>query len=464
MMHAARSLPRLLFGFVLFVSLLSVGRAQEFIDTLGRWKELDLSGVSTSGAMPRSILAHQGIILIGREGGSILRGIDSGERWTEVGAGKGAPANLKTTWDLAYLDTTTGADHILGIARFDAGTPYGAMIESTDGGVTWKESTSLPFLNAHLARPVDSLMMYGRPQLEFLRDTVTNARVGFLWSGVGLWRSMDTGRTWVKDPNIAAVYDLWMIDSRYGAGFVKLNGDIYLGDIASTQNGGATWRSVLRIPDDQWRFPMGYAFERNSIRILIADRHKNLSRWMYFYSDDRGNQFRRIDHASSLRPLWGTAIWLDTADIHVVGDGMSLQHSPNGAWDFFLLRDTLNDYIQNDLLVFVLPKAPISARDNRYIYSAGPDDRAFRWRFAEPGPRLQASVPRVAGSAPIERHGNRLVSPEGSQLSVVDVLGRIVRSSSDGTIVLQGLAAGPYLAVTRSRNGDVQSVGIIVGN
>lgn len=462
MTSLATSIRLSVYALLLFGALPSGGRAQEFIDTLGRWKELDLSGVSTSGAMPRSIIAHQGMILIGRERGSILRGIDSGETWAEVGAGKGAPANLMTTWDLTFLDTTSEPGHLFGIARFDGGAPYGAMIESTDGGVTWKESTPLPFLNAHLARPVDSLMMYGRPQLEFLRDTVTNARVGFLWCGVGLWRSTDTGRTWVKDPNIAAVYDLWMIDSRYGAGFVKLNGDIYLGDIASTQNGGATWRSILRIPDDQWRFPMGYAFERNSIRILIADRHKNLSRWMYFYTDDRGNQFRKIDHASSRRPLWGTAIWLDTADIHVVGDGMSLQHSPNGAWDFFLLRDTLENYIQNDLLVYVLPKAPISARDHRYIYSAGPNDRAFRWRYAEPGPRLQASTPLAARNSAIERHGDILVAPDDSELSIVDLLGRVVLSSADGHLSLGPLSAGPYLAVVRSRKGEVKSMGIIV--
>lgn len=462
-MTFAASSTRFLFHFLVSVcGSLSSLSAQEFIDTLGRWKELDLSGVSTSGALPRSIIAHRGMVLIGREKGSILRGIDSGEVWVEAGAGKGAPANLLTTWDLAFLDTTSQPNHLFGIASFGGAPPYTALIESTNGGVSWRESTPLPFLNTHLARPVDSMMMHGRPQIDFLRDTVTNARVGFLWSGVGLWRSNDTGRSWVKDPAIAEVYELWMIDSRFGAGFVKLNGDIYLGDISSTQDGGRTWRSVLRIPDDQWRFPMGYAFERNSIRILIPDRHKNFSRWIYLHSDNKGIQFRRFDRAPSQRPLWGTAIWLDTADIHLVGDGMALQHSPNGAWDFFLLRDTLADYLQSDLLVLVLPKGPVSARDNRYIYSAGPDDRAFRWRFAEPGPHLQASVSDRSPIALFGLRGTMLSAPDGADLRVIDFLGRVILSSRTNTLSLASLPAGPYLAVTRLRSGEVRSSGIVV--
>lgn len=453
-----------IFSFVVLTGSMRSLLAQEFIDTLGRWKELDLSSVSQSGAMPRCILAHRGVVLVGREEGSILRGTDTGEVWAEVGAGNGAPANLTTTWDLAFLDTATQPNVVYGIARIGGGTPYGTLIVSTDGGVTWSESTPLPFLNAYLGRPVDSIQMFGRPRIAFLRDTVSNRRAALLWCGAGLWRSEDTGRTWTKDPNIASVYDLWMIDRYVGAGFVKMVGDIYLGDIASTRDGGLTWRSSLRIPDDQNRFPLGYAFQGESIRIIVPDRHKNFARWAYFATDNRCLSWERRDHAPALRPLWGTAIWLDTADIHLVGDGMSLQHSPNGSATFVLLHDTVENYIQNDLSVYVLPKAPISARDNRYIYSVGPNDRAFRWRYAEPGPRLRASVPYASDQTTIEHVGDRLIVRGGVDVRLVDMLGRSLFECevTPDPISLAGLRTGLYYAVVRSLDRTVRSVPLVL--
>jgi len=466
-MSSTRYLLRRLAPHVLvFCFALCGAQAQEFLDTLGRWKDLDLSGVSTSGAMPRSIIAHQGMILVGREGGSILRGIDTGEIWSEVGAGSGAPADLQAVWSFDFLDTATDANRIYGVARFGTGgTRHTAMIHSSDAGRTWSESTPLPFLDAYYTRPVDTVLINGHPRIDFVADTVTGARVLFLYCGVGLWRSLDTGRTFSKESSVVAAYQLWMANSRVGAGFIKPVGQIYLGDLAMTFDGGATWRSIFRIVDDQNRFPMGYAIDGRHLRVVIPDRHKNFERWTYWATDDGGLSWgRRDDFPAPRRPLWGTAFWLDTADIHVVCDGAAIQHSPDGARGFHLLHDTVPNMILSELLVLVLPKAPIAARDNRYIYIVGPDDRAFRWRFANPGPRLQASVPTGERGNLIEHRGDRLRAPGSIALRVIDLLGRDVISTDQEELSLNVLRSGTYLAVVRLRDGSVNSMPIVVVN
>jgi photosystem II stability/assembly factor-like uncharacterized protein len=462
---------RLLLSTVVLLLLVlpRVGRlhAQEFLDTAGRWKSLNISSLSAQ--IPRSITAFNATLVVGREAGSIIWSLDSGENWQEVPAAN-LPASINTVWSVAFVDTGRSPDHLVGVATFTpTGSPrYVAAIESRDRGVHWSEVSRIEahdnFLFNQGISPIwtlDSVLKYGQPTLQFLDDTVARRRIGFLSSGAGLWITNDTCRSWVRRSDVLAVHMLHMATPLRGFGFVRVSTQRFLGDLASTTDGGLTWRRFFEIIDDSYRWPMGAALNDHSYRILSPNRHQDLEKWSYWRSDDAGATWSEYKGAGAPRPLWGGAFWLDTADIHIVGDGTVLLHTYDATNNIFMLRDSTVGYTQSHLELHPLPKGPIAARDNRYIYFTGPGKLAARWRFAEPGPRVIASTgsgdaTTGSGGARFERVGSRLVvgGASGRVAAVVlyDLLGR-ERRRGVAEVEMAGLERGGYLVVVQEDGG-----------
>lgn len=423
----------------LIVLVVAPAGAQEFLDTAGRWKSLTLPGGSSPQIAPRAMVALRGHVVIGREGRSVLVSRDSGETWRNTGGA--LPADLQTVWALAHPDTLNAPQRILGVAATGASGAQVRLIESTDGGDTWRDAGRLAELDVLFTVPTDTMRLYGPPAMLFVDNASGSGRTGFLYSAAGLFASTDNGATWSRRGSARAFRALAMRDEANG---IAALGDYRTGTaisatpggIAWTSDGGATWTQTYGFSDGGFYQHLTLkTFSSTQYRAFVPERFQNYMDWRLLRSSDAGRTWGDYRGRQARRPLYGVAFWRDTTDLHVVSDGAILQHAADGGELFYLLRDTAAGYWQTplDLIPGYVTRAPIAATDGRYLYFTVPGNRAARWRMAsiEPLSSVTVEVP-VEGLSirpnPVRSEGARI--DLGARLAgareivVVDVLGR----------------------------------------
>lgn len=463
--------PIRLFTVVALLAALGAAEsvAQEFLDTAGRWRSLSLPSGASPQIAPRAMVALRGHVVIGREGRSLLVSRDSGESWTNAGAA--LPAEAQTVWSLVHPDTTGTPARILGVAATGGTSARAMLIESTDGGSTWRDAGTLPELDALFRVPVDTMRLYGPPEMLFVDNSSGQGSTGFIYSAVGLLASTDGGASWSRRGTPRAFRAMSMHD--------ELNGIAALGDhvpatvlsslpggIAWTSDGGETWTQTYGFSDGGFFQHITLkAFSATQYRAFVPERFQNYMDWRLLRSSDAGRSWGEYLGRQSRRPLYGRAFWRDTTDIHVVSDGAILQHAADGGELFYLLRDTTQGYWQTplDLIPGYVTRAPIAATDGRYLYFTVPGNRAARWRMASIEPLAAiGSDATDAGMAivpnPVDASGGRLLlgakTTAAGELLIVDLIGRIHgrRSIEPGltSIALPGaLEPGAYIAILR---------------
>jgi photosystem II stability/assembly factor-like uncharacterized protein len=148
-------------------------------------------------------------------GGTIFRTTDKGQHWLEIGK---AYASVNAL-------TVNAKGHIF------AGTDYpGAVVRSTDNGMTWEKKTNgLDQLTIHtLAVEPDGSILAG---------------AGESWENVGLYRSKDNGDNWYNVP----VVSTWESEEWVYSIAVSSKGDILLGTLGGvylSTDSGSTFRRV----------------------------------------------------------------------------------------------------------------------------------------------------------------------------------------------------------------------------
>jgi photosystem II stability/assembly factor-like uncharacterized protein len=452
--------------------------AQEFLDTAGRWKTLALPGGTGGGGgeerfVPRSMVALRGHVVIGREDRSVLVSRDSGETWTSVG--NALPPEIQNVWALAHPDTSGAPNRIVGVAMTAAS--QARLIESSDGGITWRDAGRLPELDVLFAAPLDTMRLYGPPAIIFVPDAVGSGRTGFIYSAAGILVSTDGGTTWTRRGAARPVRAMAMVDDRNG---IAAFGDYTPGTLLSsspggihwTSDGGETWTMSYEFTDGGfYQYLTLTTFSATDMRAFVPERFQNYMDWRLLRSVDGGRSWGVHLGRQSKRPLYGRAFWRDTADIHVVSDGAILQHAADGGELFYLLRDTANGYWQTplDLIPGYVTKAPIAATDGRYLYFTVPGNRAARWRMASMEPFASVDHESSGDGAisvvpnPTNREGARIEiagsTARARELLVVDGLGRVVLrrtvSASQGVVAFSTaeLGVGTYTAIVRSPSG-----------
>ena len=443
-------------------------RAQEFLDTAGRWKSLTLP-VKDPLARPQTIISHRGHVVIGCQARHVFVSRDSGETWTDVG--EALPEGLTTVWTLAYPDTTSPL-RILGIAT-TAAPQQAWMIESSDGGITWRNHQRLAELDALFAmRPLE-IVALGMPVLSFVGSSSGGPPAGFIHSATGLLASSDGGTTWSRRASSFAIRAMEMSDERNGvASLIEFPLDTSsaaksFGGISWTSDGGATWTRSYGFPDGGFfQFHMYKAFSKTEIRAFIPERYQNYLDWRLLSSSDGGRSWNDYRGIRARRPLFGPVFWRGTLDLHIICDGAIIQHSSDGGERFFLLRDTSSGWPVTNLDYLLYASAPISATDGRYIYLAAGTNVA-RWRMADMQPPY-ASADATADARTMD-NGGLIITPNpvrhASQLTIaseveglreiviVDALGRVratIDAEGHSTVSLpRDLSTGRYTAIGR---------------
>jgi len=129
---------------------------------------------------------------------TVWRSDDAASTWTKVFEGQTGGDDFKTVLDIEFVDD--GADTVA-LAPFDdtSSTQEGGVLRSTDGGLTWTESSSgLPAGTQPIAvesSPTD-------PSTFFLGDRDTGAGNG------GVHVTTDAGLTWARTGFVGSVTDL----------------------------------------------------------------------------------------------------------------------------------------------------------------------------------------------------------------------------------------------------------------
>lgn len=453
--------------------------AQEFLDTAGRWKQLSLPPVN--GVVPRAMIAHNGRVLIGRNLRSIIVSRDSGETW--IDAGSTLPAEITTVWALAFVDTIGAPNHILGISTTSGAPVRVRTIESTDGGLTWRGGIALPELDVLFTVDLDTMRLYGPPQMLFVANASGIGRTGFIYSAAGLFATTDNGATWTRRGRAVAIRALSMANEQVGiAALGEHQPNTTLssqpGGLWWTSDGGATWTQSYTFSDGGfYQYITLRAFSSTSFRAFVPERFQNYLDWRLLRSTNGGRTWDEHRGRQARRPLYGLAVLRDTTDVHVVSDGAILQHSGNGGELFYLLRDTtVTPWWQTPLddIPGYVTKAPVAAYDRQYLYFTV-FNTAARWRMASVEPRSGVDVegrlaaqimvaPNPTNGAARLRIESRLTDVD--ELLIVDALGEVrcrLRVDDDGFAELSPgmLPQGRYVAVARTRHAVLHNAFVI---
>jgi hypothetical protein len=317
---------------------------------------------NASGGLPRSILAHRGHVVVGRNYGSLLVSSDAGLTWKDVDLEGGTPDRMAVVWALSYVDSNTaGVNSIRGVASFVEydGRTYYAIIASSNGGATWTKGMELPQLTGA-----------GSTIAMTFANSVEIDPVGFLTSSKGLLVSTDEGVTWTLRDTIA-LRSLVMSSMTEGVG-TTLDG------IYRTSNAGTSWTKVQPLTANRNR-PVGLrAFSSDIYRGLFPDRTLVSKTWDLAASTAAAS-WSVSEHSGAPRPLDGYGYWIDPQNIYVVGRGATIQSSSDGGASFTLKQDTVGAFKGTSGWI-------VATSDSNHYYVIGAGNVAGRWSFFETPP------------------------------------------------------------------------------
>lgn len=302
-------------------------------------------------ALPvRSMLARDGLLIEARGKHAVRVSRDDGESWTDRGSVTGElPDNLNMFFTFAWYDSAAAPDRAFGVAAFvpESEEPYAAVLETTDGGMTWKEHGKIEGADIY---------NMNTPAMQFVPALTGGNRIGFLNLGSGLYRSSDEGRSWQRIRTWNGAFTrpaLLMVDERRGVMF-----DYAASLLFQTVNGGVDWLPITWPDGIKASYPPDGPSLVDGARVAIPIQDQNGKTYL-FHSDDMGTnwQYRRITlpfHGS------GPWIWQDTQRLYMYGGG-SLYYSGDAGATFTAVQALP---VMSDTEY----PPPLVGRDGRYFY------------------------------------------------------------------------------------------------
>lgn len=302
-------------------------------------------------ALPvRSMLARDGLLIEARGKHAVRVSRDDGESWIDRGGVTGElPDNLNMFFAFAWYDSANAPDHAFGVAAFvpESEEPYAAVLETTDGGITWEEHGRIEGADIY---------NMNTPTIRFVPSVTDENRIGFLNLGSGLYRSTDEGRSWQRIKTWSSAFTrpaLVMLDERRGVMF-----DYAAGMLFQTVNGGADWLPITWPDGIKASYPPDGPSLAGGSRIAIPVQDQNGKTYL-FHSDDAGTNW---EHRLLSPPFRGSGpwVWLDTLRLYVYSSG-SLYYSADGGATFTVVQEL-------PVMQETEFPPPLVGRDGRYFY------------------------------------------------------------------------------------------------
>lgn len=224
---------------------------------------------------------------------TLYRTSDGGAHWTVVGTNLTPPALGHTWQQVAFLDPTT-------VIAIDS---TGRTARSTDGGVNWSFSNSIP-----LPYPF---------RLGFM--TFSSANVGWLMVNDALRRTTDGGMTWQDVPAAAYTCIREIIVPSSTAYVMSLACD---GSIQRSLDGGQSWQTVYL---DNDHANLQIAFANESLGIAVG-RYGRMLR-----TTNGGTTWTPLSPPDALRSVHITQVWFVSATIgYMVGESGGIYRTSDG--------------------------------------------------------------------------------------------------------------------------------------
>ncbi len=232
--------------------------------------------------IPPALTGTNGHILVGLQGGAILRGTagDGVVTITDtVLAGSGLPANVSNVLALTMPDKQASPNLVIGLVSISTGPVelYG-IIRSTDMGATWESLGSTAFGSPDLAVNTD---WWYEPVSDFYW---LDGMHGWLYGKRGIISTTDGGTTWhplfTTDSVQMKIWGLAFEDANTGTAMMGPVANQY---IMRTTDGGTTWRNAGLLAPKRLA---AIDYVGGEYRALAFDRFqtsRNTS--MYFSSD-----------------------------------------------------------------------------------------------------------------------------------------------------------------------------------
>lgn len=404
-------------------------------------------------AYPHTIAAYRDNILIGRDYRSLLRSEDGGATWVDLERTGGLPEDLGAVWSLAYPDSASDPQRIVGLAGFISpeNRRYGATILSDDGGRSWQKGSEFPIADSSVRLLGTRSARYTWiPRMFFRRTSGGTGTRGFMISVGKLFVSDDGGAGWTfrGDFPYAA---LEMEDSEHGVAVVT-------GDepgLVATTDGGVSWRQVLSRPADGGH-PIVIGLQSvaaGEYRYLNNERgHVGM-----FGSSDGGLTWDSLNVPNDIFPTGGSAFWITPEQLYVFA-GQILYRSTDGGISYSMLQ---------------LPFASLAlGRNDSYFYVAFAGNKVGRLRI---GADVSSGVDPVSDSEVLDVRlvenpvrGDLHLRIDGStestvHIRMVDMMGRTVIQQSvpstadrqDIVLPTESLASGRYMLMAQSDHGTI---------
>ena len=426
---------------------------------------------SAAAGNAHAVIARGELLLVAREYQSLARSSDAGRTWRDIGLTGGLPRGLRQIHAMSFLSAADSL-HLFAIADFvaiDSAAHFG-VIESTDGGLTWKEISGLPAGEGFVVyrEGPNSFRDLG---ITFADDSAGNP-VGFLTTPVGLLVSEDLGRTWTGRWKHPYPVIISMADADHGVAYGRNDHEAYDYGFFVTSDRFRTWRTYPASDLPSTRTGGSgpvfvHAAGAGAYSLYGIDNLSPQPPQTRVRSTTDGGETWTMTTHPTLAPYridreHYHQLTIADSIAYVVSGHLAIGRAPVGSAEFALVRGM--DSSDPDLIVgrshLHVPVARLS-ESGRYLYIAGRNDAVARWTIGAlqpppPPPPPPAGVlidspGTLAVSVGDDAIVVRLPQPASpARLALYDPLGSLVASMAlKGTDLVRldvgGLAAGAYL-------------------
>ncbi|MBC8143948.1 MAG: hypothetical protein H7X80_00095, partial [bacterium] len=294
---------------------------------------------SESATNAGAMLARGEHVLIAREHRSLALSTNAGLTWRDVVLDGGLPADLREIHQIVYVEPND-TQHLAAVADFIAvdSIGYFGMIESTNGGMSWRTVGSIT--RGAGFGDWDNPSTFRDVSIAFKRDA-RGAQIGFLNTSAGLYLSDDLGRSWVRRDSAPDIKLLSMADADHGVAYSQSNsGGPFRHDVLTTRDRFKTWQKHHAAALTQSRDEM-FVHAVDSLRFAVygfEDTFATPAQTFVMSTTDAGGSWE-IDSAlsvapvKSIRELYYKLQVVDTTAYVVTGHG-AIARAPFGSVAF----------------------------------------------------------------------------------------------------------------------------------
>ncbi len=403
------------------------------------------------------LLVDGGVMYFFNEDNMMQKSTDNGMSWIDLSDSGLPPKGAGVAKNVSIMSAAGGRIY----APMNYGNGGGMVFYSTDQGDTWLMDT--------VGAPGQVLGWGGLPVIDDLHAWGHWLFVN--WNGPNMFDIKTFGGTYTRNQYmVQGIHNPHSVTSHGDTLFVGTSVGIYY-----TVDGGANFITPQNAGWDGILPKLTIEGSR-----IYAFAHKGTSPWFMMYSDDAGNHWTTQDISAATNQKILNGDYVSPVAIHVKGNWIELSFGQNhfnqaaNVWKSTDLGKTWsvdsaglpNEYIESVTHFAYTPDGNLWAvRGHENIYRQKIDAGSGG---ASVSSSLRSAQPSMVWSSTNGVLILTMLQSSNAQITLVDMLGRTVRSVNDagipvvGAMTVRGVSAGRYWVLLRTKDGYTEVVPVLV--